>query len=152
MAAQPYTKTFCSGSPETVGDIIPIPASPKGASIADMNAVWIGTGGGIHKGNMVVGWMSRTSDGTTLFQLNFENQAAWCGSAGVTLGTIFGGGMSVSTPGGYGPIKKWNGMMAPSGTSVECETKGADSVSSILIFRPPNQNILHGSFDQSLLA
>jgi len=122
----------CSGSPETIGDLFPIPSSTVGATqtVTDINALWSGTPS-TQGGGAPIGWMYQGNGppnvyGTNLYvQFNYANQTAWSGAAGISLFKIFNVSGQVAPPSGYSTIYPWDGKLPPGSSPYKCETGGA---------------------------
>ena len=113
-----------SGSPETIGDLIPGATGGTTIAIMDINNVW--NRAGAPTGGQTAGWLYLGSNGVRYFQSAFQNQALWAG--GFTAPFFGAFGLSVTQAGGYGCVIPWTSSFPVSAFAVKCESQGATLV------------------------
>lgn len=101
------TGAQCSGSQETIGDIIPAVGGGN-AQVVDINSMWSGA--------VEDGWMMLGNDGNRYVQYNYSQQPTW--NWAVSIG-IASGGFGTSS---YSGVMHWNGQLPPGTRLRPCET------------------------------
>lgn len=120
-SANSCTGVSCSGSPATIGNLIPNATGGTTIAIMDINTVW--NRAGAPTGGQTAGWLYLESNGGSYFQPSFQNQTLWGSNPGSPFLGAFG--ISVTQAGGYGGMIPWTGSFPVGAFAVRCESQGA---------------------------